>query len=76
MRKPHFRSHRLLMLILFLIHTNAWAQFTSASITQYSHGMSSGQPRKTGSDIVELSGNIYRVSAFEPTGAGMLIIKK
>jgi hypothetical protein len=57
-------------ILLILCVTNAYAQFTSASITDFGHGVaniSTYQPRTTGNDVLEFNGDIYCVSVWENT---------
>lgn len=55
-------------IILILYVNNVYSQFTSASVTDFGHGvanLATYQPRNTGNDILEFNGDIYGVSVWE-----------
>lgn len=51
-----------------LYSMNVNAQFVAGSATEYAFGVSSLQARHTGCDILDISGDVYRVSTWEPAG--------
>lgn len=67
-RNTHYSF--LFSVILMLWSMNVNGQFTASSIPGVAFGAASVNPRNTGCDIREISGNVYRVSVWEPNGTG------